>query len=180
MDAAPRTESTSQSKPTCFVSYSMREPTRALLPVLIWHVFREAYDVRFTPSALVSGQDQLSQIEVQIEKCAFGVVCLDGLRPNVIHELGHLRGAHRPVIILMREEATVDVLSIYGPSAPAGLSNPALDVDDHLSNLKGVNRATWYPEDPQHTVKTLWDEYNKLRQAFPVGGLAEVREPRLW
>lgn len=158
----------------------MREPTRALLPVLVWHVFRDQYDVRLTPSALVSGQDQLAQIEAQIERCSFGLVCLDGLRPNVIHELGHLRGAHRPTIIVAREEASVDVLSIYGPSPPAGVSNPALDVDDHLSNLKGVNRATWYPEDPQRTVKVIWEEYNKLKQVFPKNGLLQVKEPRLW
>jgi hypothetical protein len=170
----------STQKPWCFVSYSMREPTRSLLPVLIWHIFHEQYDVRLTPSALVSGQDQLSQIEAQIEKSLFGVVCLDGLRPNVVHEWGHLRGTHRPVIVIMREQATIDVLSLYGPSAPDGLSNPALDVDDHLSNLKGVNRATWYPDDPRRSVKIIWDEYNKMKDAASIDGLLEVREPRLW
>jgi hypothetical protein len=80
----------------------------------------------------------------------------------------------------MREEATVDVLSIYGPSPPVGVNNPPLDVDDHLSNLKGVNRAAWYPEDPLRTVRIIWDEYNKVRIASPSSGLVEVKEPHLW
>lgn len=149
------------ARPSCFVSYSTREPTGSLLTVLVWEVFRVDYEVRLTPSALVSGVGQLRQIEKQISDCKFGVVCLHGLRPNVIHEWGYLRGLNKPTIVLTQDGATVDVTSILVPSAPPNISNPALVVDTHLSNLKDVNRRTWYPGDPVRSVRIIWEEYKK-------------------
>lgn len=148
------------------------------MTVLVWEVFHSDYTVRLTPSALVSGAGQLLQIEKQISACQFAVVCLDGLRPNVIHEWGYTRGVNKPTIVLNRDGATVDVVSILGPSAPANMSNPALVMDMHLSNLKDINRKTWYPGDPVQSVRVIWEEYGKLREEFPF--LVAVKEPRLW
>jgi hypothetical protein len=51
-----------------------------MLSTLIWIVFHNEYHLRFTPSALTSGQSQLEEIESLISNSAFGIVCLDGLR----------------------------------------------------------------------------------------------------
>jgi hypothetical protein len=164
--------------PSCFVSYSTREPTGSLLTVLVWEVFHSEYRVRLTPSALTSGEGQLRQIEEQISECQFAVVCLDGLRPNVIHEWGYMRGHNKPTIVLNRDGATVDIVSILGPSAPANMSNPALVMDMHLSNLKDINRQTWYPGDPVRSARVIWEEYRKLKENFSF--LVAVKEPKLW
>jgi hypothetical protein len=167
------------AKPEFFFSYSTAEPTRALLSTVIWIVFHNDYTMRFTPSALTSGQSQLKEIEKQITQCAFAIVCLDGLRPNVIHEYGFMRGTDKPVILLKRENATVDVRLFLQRTAPE-LENPALLIDSHLSNLKDINYATWYPDDPPKSAKAIWAEYQKMKQQFPNANLANVKEPRLW
>ncbi len=175
-----KAKATSQTKPYCFVSYSMGESTSNLLVMLVWAAFHLDYDIRLTPSALKSGSSQLRQIESLMANCAFAVVCLDGLRPNVVHEYGYLRGQNRPVILLKKEQATVDVLTILGPAVTPGLnlSNPVLDIDVHLSNLKDIYHATWFPDDAPKSVKTLFEEYNKLRREFD--DLKELKEPHLW
>jgi nucleoside 2-deoxyribosyltransferase len=72
------------------------------------------FKVELTPSALESGASQRDQITALIEGCAFAVVILDGLRPNVVFEYGILHGRNKPVILLKGEKATVDIRSFYG------------------------------------------------------------------
>ncbi len=94
------------SKKYFFVSYSGREPQREqsnLLLSLLWIVFSEHFDLRVTPSALQSGASQLDQIYKLAKDCAFAVVVLDGLRPNVVFEYGLLKGFGRPIILLKEE-----------------------------------------------------------------------------
>jgi hypothetical protein len=167
------------AKPDLFFSFSTAEPTRIVLSTFIWIVFHNEYNLRFTPSALTSGQSQLQEIEKQISGSTFGIVCWDGLRPNVIHEYGFMRGLEKPVILLKKEDATVDVRLFLQTSAPQ-LENPALEINIHLSNLKDINYAIWYPEDPQKSTGAIWDEYNKLKKLFPGANLTDVREPNLW
>jgi hypothetical protein len=165
------------AKPDIFFSYSTAETTNVLLSTLVWIVFHKRYQLRLTPSALTSGASQLAEIEKQISGCAFGVVCLDGLRPNVVHEWGYMRGQGKPVILLKKEGATVDVRHFISEAAPQ-LENPPLNMDSHLSNLKDINYAKWYPEEPPKSIKAIWDEYNKVRAKSPA--LIEIEEPRLW
>jgi hypothetical protein len=167
------------SKPDFFVSYSTAEPTNSVLSTLLWILFQNDYNIRITPSALTSGTSQLSKIEKEIAESSFGVVCLDGLRPNVIHEWGFMRGHSVPVILLKREGATVDVRHFLRESAPE-VPNPALDLNAHLSNLKDINYASWLPNDPPRSAKLIWDEYEKLRAEFSDRHLLAVKEPRLW
>ncbi len=167
------------NKPDFFFSYSTAEPTNHILSTLIWIVFHNEYNMRFTPSALTSGSSQLQEIEKQISDSAFGVVCLDGLRPNVIHEWGYLRGRDKPIILLKKEGATVDVRHFVRESAPE-LLNPPLNMDVHLSNLKDINYAKWFPEEPPKSAKAIWEEYKKVKEQYPGAKLLEVEEPHLW
>lgn len=162
-----------------FFSYSTAEQTNSLLSTLLWSVFHNVYNIRITPSALTSGASQLSKIEKEISESAFGVVCLDGLRPNVIHEWGFMRGHGVPVILLKRDGATVDVRHFIRESAPQ-LENPVLDMNVHVSNLKDINYAKWFPDDPPKSAKAIWDEYEKLRTELTGRKLLAVEEPRLW
>ncbi|SRR5258708_2893096 len=133
------------AKPALFFSYSTAEPTHYLLSTLIWIVFHNDYTLQFTLSSLTSGQSQLKEIERQIRECTFAVVCLDGLRPNVIHEYGYMRGIDKPVILLKEKNATVDVRHFLGTSGleASNPANPPLLMDSHLSNLKEVVSASY-------------------------------------
>lgn len=172
-------QESNKSKPDFFFSYSTAETTNVLLSTLLWVVFHEKYEVHLTPSALTSGASQLQKIEGEISSCSFGVVCLDGLRPNVIHEWGFMRGQGKPVILLKKEDATVDVRHFIRESAPQ-LQNPSLDMNVHVSNLKDINYTLWYPLDPQKSVNGIWQEYVKIREQFSSAGLVGVEEPHLW
>jgi hypothetical protein len=177
MGAIPLTQTTNDvSIPSVFFSYSMAEQTNVLLSTIIWLVFHNQFRVCFTPSALTSGQSQLQEIEKQIAESAFGIVCLDGLRPNVIHEWGFMRGVKKSVILLKKQDATVDVRHFVGGSVPA-LENPPLDMNVHLSNLKDINYARWYPDDVPKSAKVAWEEFNKIKDA---ARLANIEEPNLW
>ncbi len=167
------------AKPEVFFSYSMAEPTSVMLSTLIWIVFHNGYHLRFTPSALTSGSSQLQEIEKQISQSAFGVVCLDGLRPNVIHEYGYMRGQNKPVILLKKEKATVDIRHFILEAAPE-LENPNLNMDVHVSNLKDIHYASWYPEDPPKSTRAIWEEYKKVRELFSAAKLLDIEEPHLW
>jgi hypothetical protein len=176
MEASPLTQGPDQgAKPSLFFSYSMAEQTSVLLSTIVWLVFHSGFKVCFTPSALTSGQSQLIEIEKQIAESALGVVCLDGLRPNVVHEWGYMRGAKKPVILLKKEDATVDVRHFVGGSVPA-LQNPPLDMNVHLSNLKDINYARWYPGEVPRSAKAVWEEFNKIKNA----DLPDIKEPHLW
>src|ERR1700687_3749693 len=54
--------SAAAAKPELFFSYSTAEDTNVLLRTIIWMVFSADCNVRWTPSALTSGQSQLAQI----------------------------------------------------------------------------------------------------------------------
>ena len=168
-----------EGKQDFFFSYSTAEPTNCLLATLLWIVFREEFNMRLTPSALTSDASQLAKIEKEISESAFGVVCLDGLRPNVVHEWGFMRGRNTPVILMKRDRATIDVRHFLRESAPE-IPNPLLNVDAHLSNLKDINYASWFPDDPPKSAKVIWDEYEKIKNDRKDVVLTAVKEPRLW
>src|SRR5713101_5505214 len=95
----PRTVVKAEQEPYCFISYSTREPHVNLLVECARVLFQASYRVELTPSALASGASQRDQITELISSCAFGIVCLDGLRPNISFEYGILHGKQKPVIL---------------------------------------------------------------------------------
>lgn len=167
-----------KAKPYCFVSYSSREPHVQVLFPCLWIALAPSFDVRLTPSALESGADQRSQIIDLIEGCSFAVVVLDGLRPNVTYEYGLLEAHERPVILLKEENATVDVKSLIGEAVNLAVTTPALNIDSHFSDIKGVNYAIWSRLNPASAVKTILQEYKKKRSK--IRDYVEIGEPELW
>lgn len=177
MSAAKRSVAR-KSKPYCFVSYSTREPHINVLIPCLWIALSPGFDLRLTPSPLESGTDQHSKIVDLIKGCAFAVVVLDGLRPNVTYEYG-LLVAHEKLIILLKEDnATVDIKGLVGETVNLGVAAPELKVDDHFSDIKGVNYATWSRLNPADTVRKIWQEYRKKKSS--IAEYIEIEEPRLW
>jgi hypothetical protein len=147
----------------------------------LWIVLSPNFDLRLTPSALESGADQRSQIVDLIEGCAFAVVVLDGLRPNVTYEYGLLEAHNKPMILLKEQNATVDIRGlVVGDSESMNLTIPPqiLNIDSHFSDIKGVNYAVWKRDDPAATVKTIWQEYKKKESKFK--DYVKIKEPVLW
>ena len=167
-----------RAKPYCFVSYSSRDPHINVLIPCLWIALSRSFDLKLTPSPLESGADQHAQIVDLIKDCAFAVVVLDGLRANVVYEYGLLVAYEKPIILLKEENATVDIRSLVGETVNLGVAAPTLKVDDHFSDIKGVNYAQWNWLRPADTIKVIWQEYRKKQST--IAGYVEIEEQGLW
>lgn len=167
MRKAKQTDSVSAkqdgAQPICFISYSTREPHVNLLIESAKVLFTPHYKIELTPSVLESGASQRDQITNLISKCAFGIVCLDGLRPNVSWEYGVLHGKQKPVILLREQTARVDIPGYFRDSPQLALTPVSLDLDSQFSNVKDVNYATWNRNSFTETMKVLWDQFEKKK-----------------
>src|SRR5271163_2843535 len=142
----PKTKmsATSHLRPYCFVSYSTREAHVPILIDCVKIVLKDNFEVKLTPSALESGASQREQIISLIEGASFAIVILDGLRPNVVFELGLILGNNKPVLLFKEAEAIVDIPGLYsGPTAELQVDSPAINLDTQLSDIKDINYAAW-------------------------------------
>lgn len=165
-------------KPYCFLSYSSKEPHIKTLIPCIWLAFAPYFDLKLTPTGLESGSGQLSQIMDLAEGCAFAVVALDGLRPNVVFEYGVLEAFRRPVILLKEKDATVDVRSYFLNAVSLGVEPPKLDMNDHFSNVKDLNFTEWDRQKPDELVKILRQEYRKKKDK--IKSFVAIEDTQLW
>ena len=166
-----------QERPTYFVSYSTREPHVKLLIECLGIVFKGYFEMKITPSALQSGSSQREQITDIIGSCSFAVVCLDGLRPNVVFEYGILHGTNIPIMLFKEAEAQVDIRGFVRESAGLGNGPFPLDLDLQFSNVKDVNYATWNRFEVANTVKLIWEEYCKKKKE--IKGYIEIPELKI-
>ena len=163
--------------PICFVSYSTRESHVSLLIECIEIVLTPHFRVERTPSALQSGASQRDQITKLIQDCAFGVVILDGLRPNVVFEYGILHGLKKPVIFFKEVGAQVDIPGFFGDAPDLRVGPVAIDLDKHFSDVKDINYANWNRFEIKETVRTIWEEYGKKKGEISV--YIDIPEPKL-
>jgi hypothetical protein len=133
--------------------------------------------MKVTPSALQSGSSQREQITKMIEGCSFAVVCLDGLRPNVIFEYGILHGKNIPIMLFKEADAQVDIKGLVRESAGLSIGPSPLDLDLQFSDLKGVNFAPWNRFEVAKTVRLIWEEYGKKKT--DIKGYIEIPEPKI-
>jgi hypothetical protein len=164
-------------RPTYFLVYSTGEPQISVFIECLEMVFANHFDLKRTPVGLESDRSQHDVIVELIEKCAFGVVCLDGLRPNVVFEYGALRGAKKPVLLFKEALATVDIGHFYGDAPELALPSPLIDVDRHFSDTKDRYHVSWSRFEIRKTVKTIWEEYRKRKAE--IHGYIEIPEPKI-
>lgn len=126
-------------------------------------LFSPHYGVEITPSALESGASQRDQITRLISNCTFGIVCLDGLRPNISFEYGVLHGKQKPVILLREKAAQVDISGFFRDSPDLKFGPVSLNLDSQFSDVKDVNYATWDRHSIAKTMQVLWDEFQKKK-----------------
>ncbi|SRR6266436_5242682 len=167
------------SRPYCFVSYSTREAHAPILIDCVKIILGPHFEVKLTPSALESGASQREQIISLIEDSAFAIVILDGLRPNVVFELGLIYGRNKPVLLFKEAEAVVDIQGLYygNQSAELRANPPSVNLDTQLSNIKDINYAVWTRFDLKGTLNLVWQEYSKKRDVIP--GYVKIEEPSL-
>lgn len=166
------------SKPFYFLSYSTAEPQIKLFTECLQIVFKKHFELKQTPASLAAGESQHETIIKQIKSCEFGVVCLDGLRPNVVYEYGALRGANRPILIFRETSAEVDIKHLYGNTAGLAIPpHPPIELDRQFSDTKDVFYETWNRFEIKETVKKIWQAYDKARAGIESN--IKVPEPNL-
>ncbi len=166
------------ARPYCFVSYSTREAHVPLLIDCLRIVLGPHFEIKLTPSALESGASQRDQIIQLIENAAFAAVVLDGLRPNVVLELGFILANHKPVLLFKEADAVVDIQGLYSnPPADLRSNSPYLNLDTQLSDVKDINYAISTRFDLKGTLSLVWQEYSKKGQNIP--GYVKIPEPDL-
>jgi hypothetical protein len=165
------------AKPFYFLSYSTGEPQINFFAECLEIVFRDHFRLERTTGALEAGGSQYDAILDRIRNCIFGVVCLDGLRPNVVFEYGALVGAGKVVLLFKEGTATVDIPHLYNDPAYLVAARPAIKLDAQFSNTKDRYAPSWNRFELQKTVKGILDAYKK--RARDIVGYVEIREPKL-
>ncbi len=163
--------------PSCFVSYSTREPYVASFIECVEIALKPHFTVDRTPSALQSGASQRDQITKLIEACTFGIVVLDGLRPNVVFEYGIMHGMRKAVILFKEANAQVDISGFLEDAPDLNLPPVKLDSDRHFSDVKDINYAGWNRFEIRGTVRRIWEEYRKKKGE--IESYIEIPEPAL-
>lgn len=149
-------------KPYYFVSYSSREKHVENLLDALRLVLSQHFDQRLTPAALKSGESQRERILSEMAGAAFGVVILDGLRPNVVFEYGIMVGMNKSVLLFMEESAEVDVPGFYPEETTVPGERTVINLNSQFSDIADIHWTKWYRFKPEETRRVVWEEYKKM------------------
>jgi len=135
-------------KISCFIVYSSKNHVDYINEVLekIRKILEEhEYNPTCLSEEIRSTQDYYTKVRELIKACRFGIVVLDGLRPNIVFEFGLLYGLDKPIIVLKERNAFINIKNLYSAVAKEqlkdeiwfqNLQNPNLDLDTILSDYK--------------------------------------------
>ncbi|MBU4467114.1 tetratricopeptide repeat protein [Patescibacteria group bacterium] len=153
-----------QSPRSCFVVFSSREAHVEIVIDCIENVFQESgqFQVVRLDQHLKSGDSQYAELTELLASCCFAVVILDGFRPNVLFEYGILRGLHKPCIVLLEDEATVDVPGFFPVATEDLPPKPQVDMDRHFSDVKDRFYLRYNRNKPKQIRSLLQSEHRKL------------------
>lgn len=157
-------DSSESSSRSCFVVFSSHEDHIEIVIDCIESVFDQAgiYDVRRLDKHLKSGDSQYGELRELLETCCFGVVILDGFRPNVLFEYGILKGLQKPCIVLVEKNATADVFGYFEKESDRPSFKPEINMDRHFSDVKDRFYAQYDKNDPKGLRAIIEEEYEKL------------------
>jgi tetratricopeptide (TPR) repeat protein len=152
-------------KHTLFVVFSSKEPHFEIAIDNIERVMKDQYsfDVVRLDASLKSEDSQFTELTNFLSTCAFAIVILDGFRPNVLFEYGILKGLGKPCIVLLENEATIDIKNYHVSEADCPIPNPKIDMDKHFSDIKDRYYVRYNKLDPKGMRTIISKEYNKLR-----------------
>lgn len=83
-------------KRICFVIFSSKEIHKEIVLDSIDSTFGNEYSIKRLDESLKSEDSQEDELITMLNKCCFGIVIFDGLRPNVLFEYGILKGLNKP------------------------------------------------------------------------------------
>jgi len=133
-----------------------------------------------TLSSTVKPQgSNLQSIFNLLKDCILGIVILDGLRPNVVWEYGVLYGLGKPIIVLKDEKAEIDIKDLdddlKSKLEKHHISNPKLDIDKHLSNVKDLHYIRYDWESPEKLKEVSINALKKNKEEI----LSEIKRPMI-
>jgi len=175
--AEPSKIAVDAKRPFYFLSFSTGEPHVELFVECLEIVFKDHFELKRTPSALEVGESQHDKILKLIQDCAFGVVCLDGLRPNVVFEYGALRGAGKHILVFKEAQARVDIGHFFAGAPDLALKPPSIDIDKHFSDTKDRYYGKWNRFEIQSTVTAIWKAYADWNATLR--GYMVIPEPKI-
>lgn len=155
-----------RSPRSCFVVFSSREEHVEVVIDCVETVFQETgkYEVVRLDQHLKSGDSQYSELTDLLSSCCFAVVILDGFRPNVLFEYGILKGLGKPCIVLLDDNATVDVLGFFTIDVEGLPPSPPVDMDKHFSDVKDRFYLRYNRNRPSQIRAGIQSEYAKLEK----------------
>ena len=143
-------------KPICFISHAWDNKRINEVVAAIQYALGIAFDVA-TDITSASGANNPQTLLANIRKASLFVCILDNLRPNVAFELGYARAHNIPFILLLYENAEVDVRSFLMRAANAR-SHRIRPLDERRSEstlacLKGMNLKSTRPLAPTQRIR---------------------------
>ena len=124
-------------------------------------------------------QSNFQKILELLKDCILGIVILDGLRPNVVLEYGILLGLGKPIIVLKDKNAEIDIKSLddklKSKLEKHHISNPALGIDEHLSDVKDLHWTCYDWKKPGKLKTILQNNISKIKEEI----LSEITKPMI-
>lgn len=155
-----------ETRKTCFIVYSSREEHVEITIDAIESVLDvgNKYNIKRLATHGIVGHSQYSQLIELLNKCSLAIVILDGLRPNVLFEYGLLVGLRKPCIVLLEENAKIDIQSFVKENNTK-MQNVKIDIDKDFSDVKDQMYVRYNYADPKK-LRSLID--NELIKIDPV------------
>ena len=148
-----------------FVVFSSREKHIEITIDCIERAVKEVADfqiIRLSES-LKSEDSQYGGLIEYLRTCAFAVVILDGLRPNVIFEYGILKGLRKPCIILLEKDAEIDIDSYFHDREKESMMNLRADLDKDFSDIKDRTYKRYDKNNPKEAISVIRNELAEIR-----------------
>ena len=166
----------------CIIVYSSKKHFPFIEHILLHTkniLTRKGYKPLLLREHIASNQLNRDVIIKLIDKTTFGIVILDGMRSNVIFELGLLLGKEKCIIILKSNEAEINVKTLYnqfndihakdsnlGPKEFNKLGNPKIDISKHFSDFGGTNITYYDLHSPASYISALEEELDRIQDCL--------------
>ena len=156
----------SENQKTCFLIYSTREQhipkgidrlTEVLSNELNFSVIK-------LDEARIGGTQLLPDILKYTKECTMSIVLLDGLRPNILLELGMILAFGTPCIILIERTARINISSFISDIGRKSKLIPKIkiDVTKHISDISNISWNQYTVQDDIAFRSLIRSEIKKI------------------
>ena len=146
--------------PRCFIIHAWSPPAIRLVISQIKTALKDNFHV-IVDLDFGAGESIRKQALEGIHDAALVVAIMDDLRPNVVFELGYALALAKPCIPLVRNGAVVNVRDYFPEDEREGVTNPALDMNAHFSDLKDLKWCPYDHENPASPGAVIAIELDK-------------------